>query len=260
MAAFACHPGFLRWAFAFALLLAADSCAQLAPAGESCGRPASSADVLVFARTAGFRHDSIPAGIAALQEVGAQAGYLIEASEDPCALTETALAHVRVVVFLNTSGTILQDEQRSALEKWLRAGGGFVGVHAAADTEYDWPFYGELLGTRFASHPAIQTATIRVIDSQHPVTAALPAAWTRRDEWYDFRGQPAGAKVLGELDESTYSGGQMGRHHPILWVHESGSGRCVYFAGGHTAESYAEPLFRSVLLGALRFASGDARP
>ena len=166
-----------------------------------------------FACHPGF---SIPAGIAALQEVGAQAGYLIEASEDPCALTETALAHVRVVVFL--------------------------------------------LGTRFASHPAIQTATIRVIDSQHPVTAALPAAWTRRDEWYDFRGQPAGAKVLGELDESTYSGGQMGQHHPILWVHESGSGRCVYFAGGHTVESYAEPLFRSVLLGALRFASGDARP
>src|SRR5438552_13638681 len=202
MAAFACHPGFLRWAFAFALLLAADSCAQLAPAGESCGRPASSADVLVFARTAGFRHDSIPAGIAALQEVGAQAGYLIEASEDPCALTETALAHVRVVVFLNTSGTILQDEQRSALEKWLRAGGGFVGVHAAADTEYDWPFYGQLVGAYFQSHPAIQQVNSRTENRAHPATAHLPRTWTRTDELYNYRTNPrTDARVLATLDE-----------------------------------------------------------
>jgi type 1 glutamine amidotransferase len=260
MAAWARNAGFLRRAFAGALLLAAHSCARPVPAGESCGLPAPAGDVLVFTRTTGFRHDSIPAGIAALKELGTQGGYVIETSEDPCALSEAALAHLRVVVFLNTSGTILQDEQRSAVEKWVRAGGGFVGVHAAADTEYDWPYYGELLGTRFASHPAIQTATIRVTDSQHPVTAGLPATWTRRDEWYNFRSQPGGAQVLAELDESTYSGGQMGQHHPILWVHESGSGRCVYFGGGHTAESYAEPLFRSLLLEALRFASGDARP
>ena len=260
MAALARKSGFLGWAIAFALLLAADSCARPVPAGESCGQGAAAGDVLVFTRTTGYRHDSIPAGIAALKELGAQAGYVVEASEDPCALSEQALAHLRVVVFLNTSGTILQDEQRSAFEKWVRAGGGFVGVHAAADTEYDWPFYDQLLGTHFASHPAIQSATIRVIDSQHPVTAALPAAWTRTDEWYDFRSQPAGVQVLAELDESTYSGGRMGQHHPILWTHELGSGRCVYLAAGHTLQSYAEPLFRSVLLGALRFASGDARP
>jgi len=227
--------------------------------GFACAHPAAppAGDVLVFTRTAGFRHDSIPAGIAALRELAAQAGHRVEASEDPSTLSDAGLARFRTIVFLNTSGTILADEQRSAIERWVRAGGGFVGVHAAADTEYDWSFYGELLGTHFASHPAIQSATIRVIDRQDPITAALPALWTRVDEWYDFRSQPAGVRVLAELDESTYSGGHMGTHHPAIWAHQVGAGRSVYIGGGHTVESYAEPLFRSVLLGALRSASGD---
>jgi len=231
-----------------AVLVSAFGCASQSPASN----------VLVFTRTTGFRHASIPAGIVAIRELGAQARYTVDATEDPAVFNEARLAGVKAVVFLNTSGTVLNDDQRSALERWIRAGGGFLGVHAAADTEYEWPFYGELLGTWFARHPAVQTATVHVIDRAHPATSRLPETWTRTDEWYDFRAQPSGVRVLAEVDESTYTGGSMGTHHPIAWTHGMGAGRSVYIAMGHTEESYAEALFREMLLGALRFTSGDA--
>jgi type 1 glutamine amidotransferase len=223
-----------------------------------CGGPAPSADVLVFTRTTGFRHASIPSGIAAMRELSAQAGHSVDATEDPAVFTATVLARTKAVVFLNTTGTVLNDEQRSALERWVRAGGGFLGVHSAADTEYGWPFYGELLGARFASHPAVQSAAVHVIDRAHRATAGLPAVWTRTDEWYDFLNPPSAVRVLAEVDESTYQGGHMGPHHPIVWSHAVDAGRSIYIAMGHTEESYAEELFRSMLLGALRFAAGDA--
>src|SRR5438105_6299249 len=146
-----------------AVLVSAFGCASQSPASN----------VLVFTRTTGFRHASIPAGIVAIRELGAQARYTVDATEDPAVFNETRLAGVKAVVFLNTSGTVLNDDQRSALERWIRAGGGFLGVHAAADTEYEWPFYGELLGTWFARHPAVQTATVHVIDRAHPATSRL---------------------------------------------------------------------------------------
>ena len=232
------------WCIAIALSL---SCAGHVPAG----------DVVVFTRTTGFRHSSIPDGIAALRELGARAGHSVQATEDPRVFDDAALARVKAVVFLNTSGTVVDDSQRSALERWVRAGGGFLGVHAAADTEYDWAFYRELIGARFASHPAIQQATVRIVDHDHPATGALPDPWTRTDEWYDFDAHPTGVRVLAELDESSYAGGRMGTHHPIIWSHAVGAGRSIYIAPGHTEASYAEPAFRSVLLGALRYAAGD---
>jgi type 1 glutamine amidotransferase len=140
----------------------------------------------------------------------------------------------------------------------VSGGGGFLGVHSAADTEYGWPFYGELLGARFASHPAVQSATVHVIDRAHPATAGLPETWMRTDEWYDFVAQPSGVRVLAEVDESTYLGGRMGAQHPIAWTQAVGAGRSIYIAMGHTEESYSEELFRSMLLGALRVAAGDA--
>jgi len=223
-----------------------------------CGGQASSGDVLVFTRTTGFRHASIPAGIAAMRELCAQADHSIYATEDPTVFRDAVLSRMKAVVFLNTTGTVLDDNQRSAIERWVRGGGGFLGVHSAADTEYGWPFYGELLGARFASHPAVQSATVHVIDRTHPATAGLPEIWMRTDEWYDFVAQPSGVRVLAEVDESTYSGGRMGAQHPIAWTHAVDAGRSIYIAMGHTEESYSEELFRSMLLGALRFAAGDA--
>ncbi|MBP2708702.1 carbohydrate-binding protein, partial [Microbispora sp. RL4-1S] len=138
----------------------------------------------------------------------------------------------------------------------IDGGGGYVGVHSAADTEYDWPYYGQLMGAWFNNHPAIQQATVRTEDTTNPATAGLPSAWTRTDEWYNYRTNPrANVHVLQTLDESSYSGGNMG-DHPITWCHPQGSGRSFYTGLGHTNESYAETNFRNLLVGGIKYAAG----
>ena len=223
-------------------------------------RPASipgETRVLVFTRTTGFRHDSIPDGIAALRRIGEESGFLVDATEDPDAFRDANLSGYRAVVFLLTTGDVLDGEGQAALERFIRSGGGWAGVHSASDTEYDWPFYGRLVGEYFAGHPEIQPATVRVEDPMHPATAPLPAVWPRTDEWYNFRASPRRAvHVLATLDEGTYSGGSMGEDHPIAWCHEIFGGRAIYTAGGHTRESYTEPLFVAHLSGAVRWAAG----
>ena len=134
----------------------------------------------------------------------------------------------------------------------------FVGVHSAADTEYDWPFYGALMGAYFAGHPDIQTATIQVAASHHPSTSGLPPVWVRRDEWYNFQKNPRGAvDVLATLDERSYSGGAMPDDHPIVWSHVYEGGRAWYTAGGHTTESFSEPLFLDHLGKGILWAAGQ---
>ena len=131
------------------------------------------------------------------------------------------LAPYDVVVFMNTTGDVLNDEQEAAFEAWYRAGGGFVGVHAATDTEYGWDWYGELVGARFGSHPAIQPARIVVVNDEHPSTAHLGDTWSRRDEWYEFKeGLHEGCACLLRVDEDTYRGGTTGAWHPLAWQHE----------------------------------------
>ncbi|OLF06103.1 hypothetical protein BLA60_32690 [Actinophytocola xinjiangensis] len=221
--------------------------------------PRAAFSVLVFSKTAGFRHDSIPTGIAAIRQLGAQNDFTVEATEDAGAFTDANLGRFDAVVFLSTTGDVLNGTQQAAFERYIRAGGGYAGVHAASDTEYDWAWYGDLVGAYFASHPANQNATIDVEDRQHASTAHLPARWTRHDEWYNFRDNPrADVHVLASLDESTYSpgGGAMG-DHPIAWCHGHDGGRSWYTGGGHTQQSYAEPEFLTHLLGGIRSAAGQ---
>jgi type 1 glutamine amidotransferase len=213
--------------------------------------------VLVFSRTTGYRHESIPAGVAALTDLGRSGGFAVESTEDGAAFTVDGLRRYGVVVFLNTSGDVLADTQRAALEGYVRGGGGFVGVHCAAATEPSWPFYRWLVGAAFADHPDVQPATVRVADPAHPATAGLPAAWDRIDEWYNFDAHPrAGLRVLLRVDESSYTGGTMGADHPLAWCHEQAGGRAFYTALGHTVEAYAEPELRAHLAGALAWAAG----
>ncbi|MFI5494959.1 ThuA domain-containing protein [Actinoplanes sp. NPDC051859] len=222
-------------------------------------------DVLVFSRTAGFRHDSIAAGTQAIRELGAQNSFTVTATEDPAVFTPAGLATYEAVVFLNTTGDVLNATQQTAFEGYIRGGGGYAGVHAAADTEYDWPFYGELVGAWFASHPLIQPATVVVEDRAHAATAHLPQRWNRTDEWYDYRTNARStAHILATLDESTYSGGRMGADHPHAWCKTVETGRSFYTGGGHTAQSYSDAAFRAHLLGGIRYAAGrtqaDCRP
>jgi cytochrome c len=214
--------------------------------------------VLVFSRTTGFRHDSIPDAIAAVRALGDQHGFLVDATEDPSVFTDATLSGYSSVIFLLTTGHILESDQQAAFERYIQAGNGFVGVHSAADTEYDWTFYGGLVGAYFASHPDIQMASIHREDANHPSTVSLPDLWVRTDEWYNFQTNPRDRPdihVLASLDEASYAGGTMG-DHPIAWYHSYASGRAWYTAGGHTSESYSEPLFLAHLLGGIEYAAG----
>ena len=212
--------------------------------------------VLVFSKTAGFEHDSIDAGIAAIQELGTAHGFSVDASEDAALFTDDGLAPYAVIIFLNTTGDILDSAQQGAMERFIQNGGGFVGIHSATDTEYDWTWYGQLVGSYFDGHPTIQAAEVNVVDADHLATQGLPSPWTRTDEWYNFAPDPSSVTVLLTVDETTYSGGTMGNPHPIAWYHEFDNGRSFYTALGHTEASYSESLFRQHLLGGILYAAG----
>lgn len=214
--------------------------------------------VLVFSRTLGYRHDSIAAGLALIQQLGRDHGFGVDASEDPAVFSDSGLAPYAAVVFLSTTGDVLAAGQQAAFERFIRAGRGYVGVHSAADTEYDWAWYGGLMGAFFQDHPpGLHPARLVVEDRTHSSTAHLDATWERTDEWYNFRTNPrASVNVLITLDEGTYTGGTMGADHPIAWYHPYDGGRAWYTGLGHTAETFTEPAFIQHLLGGIRWASG----
>jgi type 1 glutamine amidotransferase len=227
--------------------------------------PAANPRVLVFTKTEGFRHASIPAAIAAVKTLGAQNGFDMAATEDGGAFTAANLARYDAVLFLLTTGDVLDAAEQAAFEGYVRAGGGYVGVHSASDTERDWPWYGRLVGAWSSGHPEIQQATLDVASPRDTSTAALPARWTRTDEWYSWLSSPRanGVHVLLSIDETTYQPREfaMGADHPLAWWHDFDGGRAWYTQLGHTEESYAEPLFLGHLLGGIRYATGgDAQP
>lgn len=228
--------------------------------GPAASHSADGKRVLVFSKTAGFRHDSIPDGVAAVQQLGETSGFAVDATEDAGAFTSKNLKRYDAVVFLSTTGDVLDSTQQSAFEGYIRHGGAYVGIHAAADTEYDWEFYGGLAGAYFQSHPTIQQAEVDVEDRAHPATSELARTWERTDEWYNYRSNPRErAHVLASLDESSYTGGTMNGDHPIAWCQNYQGGRAFYTGGGHTKESYTDPAFLRHLRGGITWAIGDAQ-
>lgn len=217
--------------------------------------------VLLYSRTAGYRHDSIPTAIAAFMALQVAGGYTAVSTEDPTQFTADNLAQFQVVVFLMTTGDVLDADQQAAFEAWIDAGGNYVGVHSASDTLHDWPFYGALVGAYFVSHPDVQPASVDLDatdDPDDPIVTDLPSPWVRTDEWYNFDVNPRpNVTVLATVDESTYTGGTMGADHPIMWRHPTGGGgRAFYTAMGHTSDSYRDPLFQRMLVSGLRWAAG----
>ena len=215
--------------------------------------------VLVFSKTAGFRHSSIAAGIAAIRKLGQENGFSLDATEDAGAFTSKNLARYRTVVFLNTTGDVLDAAQQDDFERYIQAGGGFVGIHSATDTEYDWPWYGRLAGAWFNGHPGnpnVRKGTFRVLDKSHPSTKGLPDRWERTDEFYNFKSIDPTIHVLVDIDEKSYEGGTNGAHHPMSWYHDFDGGRAWYTNMGHTEETYSEPLFLEHLRGGLLYAIG----
>ncbi len=215
--------------------------------------------LLVFSKTGGFRHQSIPAAKAALRQLAAEHNFAADFTEDATIFTGANLAQYNAVIFLLTTGEILNAAQQAAFERYIRAGGGYIGIHSASDTGYNWPWYGGLVGAYFDrvhGHSAVVQATVHVVDSTHPSTSMLPHLWVRTDEWYNFASNPSGrVHVLLTVDEKTYTGGVMGAHHPIAWYHTYDGGRAWYTAMGHTSESYSEPLFLAHLWGGIIYAA-----
>jgi cytochrome c len=224
-------------------------------AGRDGGKPR----ILVFSKTRGFHHRSISLGIAAIQKLAVENGYDADTTTSSLKFTDDNLKQYQTVVFLNTTGNVLNGEQQAAFERYIQAGGGYVGVHAAADAEYDWPWYGKLAGAYFESHPKEATATIDVTDKEHPASAGLPEHWSRTDEWYNYKSLYAGIKVLASLDENTYEGGTNGNNHPISWYHEYDGGRSFYTGLGHRDENYSDPQFLKHLQGGIQYAMGKGK-
>lgn len=214
--------------------------------------------ILVFSKTAGYRHGNIPKGQAALRKLGREHGFAVEVTEEAAVFNLHDLSRFGAVVFLNTSGDVLPEKsQQEALQAFIHRGGGFAGVHAACDTGYDWPWYGELVGAYFASHPIVQPGLVKVTDLSHPSTSHLPPEWKRWDEWYDFRANPRDkVKVLAVLDETSYFGGKMGADHPIVWCREFEGGRSWYTGLGHTRRGFADPRYLRHVLGGILYALG----
>lgn len=227
----------------------------------ACTDPAAPPRVLLFTKTNGYRHaDAIAAAGTALPASLATLGIDSEGTEDPTRFTPAELATFDAVVFLYTSGNDLLDATgKAALEAFVRDGGGWVGVHSAADTEYAWPFYGELVVAPFEGHPAIQAAWVQVEAPSHPAMATtVPEPWVAEDEWYNFQRNPratAGVEILATLDESTYAGGTMGSDHPIVWAHENAGGRALYTALGHLALRWDDSAFRDHIATAVSWAA-----
>lgn len=224
--------------------------------------PFGSARILLFNETQDFRHDSIPSALVALETLADSVGIQTERADDSLGVfTDENLAKYDAVIWVLTSGDVLNTDEQAVFERYIQSGRGYAGIHAASDTEYDWPWYGNLVGAYFERHPVIQPATIDVEDATHASTIHLGLRWTRTDEWYDFSNNPrAQVNVLLSLDESSYSGGGMGGDHPIAWYHNFDGGRAWYTGGGHTEASYSEPDFRAHLLGGLRYAAGLDNP
>lgn len=212
--------------------------------------------VLIFSKTAGFRHKSIPKGVETVTKLLGAEGILSVHSEDANYFCADSLQKFDAVIFLSTTGNIFTDEQKVAFQNFIRSGKGFAGIHAASDTEADWPWYGELVGGYFTRHPAVQEAKMDVVNRTHASTKHLQDVWWHKDEWYDFRNVQPGVNVLMTLDETSYEGGTMGKFHPIAWFRPFEGGRMFYTGLGHTDESFDEIPFQKHIIGGVKYVLG----
>jgi cytochrome c len=211
--------------------------------------------VLVFSKTKGYRHESIEEGKLALIELGKKNNFDVDTTENAALFTEENLKRYKAVIFLSTTQDVLDPVQQADFKRFIEAGGGYVGIHAAADTEYEWPWYGKLVGAYFKSHPQQQEAKLVKVGSLGNNTT--PDTWVRKDEWYNYKSISPDIKVIYNLDETSYQGGENGDKHPIAWYHDFAGGRAFYTGLGHTKESYQDPQFLDHLLQGIRYAIGE---
>lgn len=248
------RPSFLRFmavlAFVLASLLLTSATTRSWP--EIFTRP----KVLIFCKTNGYHHASIAAGTVAIKKLGEENGFDVDVTEDSTQFRYKNLKKYSALIFLSPTGKVFGPEEEKALQKYIHHGGGFLGIHAATDCEYNWQWYGDLVGGYFKSHPKQQQANIIVVDKDNPATKGLPETWSRWDEWYNFKYLNPNIHVLLKIDEKSYTGGENGDNHPMAWYHEYEGGRSFYIELGHTDESYSDPAYLGLLLGGIQYAMG----
>jgi uncharacterized protein len=226
---------------------------------------ASKTRVLVYSGSTGYRHESIPAGVEAVKSIGAKLGYEVDATEDPEVFTAEKLKTYKAIVFVSTTTDPKKPEsewfvgaRRDALQGFLKDGKGIVGIHAAGDSHYHWPWYGKMIGGYFERHPkGTPKAVVTVQDAKHPATAKLPKTFERNDEWYYYKDFDPTVRVLVTVDPATIGGGEADVNpNAVVWCHHFGGGRVFYNGLGHTSESFSEPYMISLIKGGLTYAVG----
>lgn len=223
----------------------------------SCGVQRVGEDrILVFSKTEGWYHESIPAGNEALLKLGQENNIHVDTTTNAELFTSGNLKKYDAVVFLSTTGDVLDEEQEEAFKQYIQAGNGFVGIHGASDTEHNWPWYGRMVGAYFKGHPDVQEALLVIRDHNHQATAHLSDQWVRTDEYYNFYNLNPDVNVLLSIDTTTYEGSIHGDDHPMAWYHEYDGGRAFYTALGHLDENFSDKVYLQHLLGGIKYAMG----
>lgn len=220
---------------------------------------------LLVTKTAGWHHESINEGVAAIKALAARNFFDVQWHQDGVGITDQYLGKFQVIIFLNTTGDIFKPDEQKAIEHFIQAGKGYVGIHSASDTEYDWPWYTKLVGRMFHIHPAIQTAKLKFTSNKFPGLNLFTDSQWWTDEWYQFGAETAtGLNYILAVDESSYdpktnwgnkSGDGMGAFHPISWYHDYDGGRSFYTALGHMPQVYSEPAFLSHIYAGILWAA-----
>lgn len=241
----------------FIIVFAITGCANVEVSEDTIPETNYEHELLVFSKTDGWRHDSIEAGQEAIKQLGEENEAFVYVTEDASVFNDSDLERFDAVIFLNTTENILDDGQQDAFRRYIQNGGGFVGIHAATDTEYDWPWYNQLVGAYFDGHPEVQMATLDVVDPNHPSTSMLSEQWERADEWYDFRDFNEDVNILITIDPESYEGSDHTGLHPMAWYHEFDGGRSFYTGLGHTIETFSEEKYLQHLWGGIEYAMGN---
>ena len=213
----------------------------------------NSYSVLVITETKGWIHDSIESGLKLIQNIGNKNNFNVYHSDNSSVITYKNLKEIKTIIFLNTTEEILTDVEQKVMESFIKSGKGFVGVHAAADTEYNWQWYGKLVGAYYRNHPEVMNGKILTIN--HKITNHLDSEWEIEDEWYNFDYVNYDINILLNLDEDSYIGGEHPDYHPITWYHEYDGGRSFYTGLGHTKEVYEDERFIKLLEKGILYAS-----
>lgn len=221
--------------------------------------PSNTQTVLVLTATEGYVHkEAIPAGKELLIRLGKENGFNVLHASQSTALESVDFSSLDAMVFLCTTLDIFNSQQEALVKNYIQNGGGYVGIHAAADTEYDWQWYGQLVGAYFESHPeGTPRATLTTLETDTQFTNHLPTSWSIDDEWYNYTFQNEALIPLLNLEESSYVGGTNGNTHPITWYHDFDGGRSFYTGLGHKRTTYEDPRFIQLLQKGLVYAMGQ---